>query len=67
MKNEGIFRLTFNQNVTAIEDSRRYCNHVQCGAILAMAWGMSETIVTAIRYHQETLCLRSNLEFNCYG
>ena len=43
--------ITFDKNVTTIEDSRHYCNHAQCGAILAIAWGMSDTIVTAIRYH----------------
>ena len=43
--------ITFDKNVTSIEDSRHYCNHAQCGAILAIAWGMSDTIVTAIRYH----------------
>ena len=45
--------ITFDKNVTTIEDSRHYCNHAQCGAILAIAWGMSDTIVTAIHYHHQ--------------
>ena len=52
--------ITFDQNVTTIEDNRHNCNHAQCGAMLAMAWGLSETIVTAIRYHHNIKVIKEH-------